>query len=144
MAPQRPYRDMYADQWRYMEHIVEARWEFGGQRVFSGDRPDAPQDGVMVGKADPTQNQIAVAASSFGYNTTDKVLTVWAKTLSEEYLFAPAVDDRIIVLDEDTKEPVERWMIQSVQEVNFGSQFVCYCRLSPLTRNPANAAPEAI
>lgn len=127
-------RAQFADDWQNIPDVVEARYEFGDEREFEGTAPTEPTSGVRVRLANPTQNEIAVAAATVGYKTTDRVLTVWAKTLSSTYAFEPQPQDVIVLLDGDD-EDLSRWMVGSVKRTVFGAQFVCYCSASPLNEN---------
>lgn len=130
-----PYdpRDAISESWRSIYGVQEAGYEFGPQREFSGTAPTPPSEGVRVLKTNPSTAQAKAASErSTGFDSTDQIITVWAATLDVDYAWAPKPEDRILILDEDTGETTERWIIKSVESVLYGAQFVCYCKASPL------------
>lgn len=117
-------RASYADDYQYDSSVIDGVYSFGPSRVFSGTTPTLPAT-IKVGKADPSQKQtIQAAATGIAIESTDLMLTIWAKTLSASYAFKPHIDD-VIAIGSD------RYLIKSVSEACFGTQYVCYCKASP-------------
>lgn len=125
----------HENDWRFVEGVLDGGFAYGPDRYTEG-LPTAPTSGVKMRPGNPTQNQIAVAAASFGYETTDMVLTVWASTLraitydDRSTLIEPEREDRLIVRG-------QTWIMQSVKPAVYGTQYVCYCRLSRTVRKAA-------
>jgi len=134
-------RALYAEEYRYVDDVIDCGYEFGGQRLFSGTTPTAPSSDVKATRSDPSQKQIVGAMSAgYQYVASDKVFSVWAKTLDATYSWEPMPDDVLIVLNA-SGQPRERWKVLTVNRTVWGAQFELICRLSPKTKNPANAAP---
>lgn len=123
--------EAYRDDWQYTEGVVDAGFAYGPDRDTTS-LPAAPASGVKVRSGNPTQNQIAVAASTFGYKATDKIFTVWSNRLRADPADAsstaiiPTENDRLIV---DGTEWVMRWVKTTVYE----TQFIVYCSRSQST-----------
>ncbi|WP_204466245.1 hypothetical protein, partial [Bifidobacterium pullorum] len=68
------------DDWQFTEGVIEGGYAYGSDRNTTG-LPVPPASGVKMRLGNPTQNQIAVAASTtIGYDITDRVVTIWANT----------------------------------------------------------------
>lgn len=112
--------------WQFTEGVVDAGFEYGPDREVTG-LPAAPASGVKVRVGNPTQNQIAVAAASVGYETTDKVVTLWSSRLRADpenpasTLIEPMEGDFVIVSS-------VRWLIKSLKETLYSTQYICYCQ----------------
>jgi hypothetical protein len=121
--------ESYQATWSYTQNVVAGGFEYGPDRDVTG-LPAAPADGVRLRVGNPNQNQIAIAASSFGYRDTDKVITVWSSTLREDP--DDALTGRIYPLENDTLVVGGvRYVLKSVKEAEFDTQYVCYCWRSP-------------
>ena len=113
--------------WRHVEGVVDAGYFFGPDRYAPGSRPVAPVAGVKVRPGNPSQNQIAIAAASFGYISTDRVFTVWKDTLrvtpsdKSSALIIPDENDRIRVA-------LVTWVIKSIKEGVYDTQYIFYCQ----------------
>lgn len=119
------------DSWRYTEGIREVGFAYSPDRDIEG-KPAAPAAEVKARPGNPTQNQIAVAAATFGYRTTDQVFTIWANTLREfprnpsSPAIIPVEQDRIIYKG-------VTWIIMSCKTTQYETQFLCYCQKSQAT-----------
>jgi uncharacterized membrane protein YgcG len=114
----------YEDDWMYLDGIEDLGLEFGSSRVT---RYIAPTNGIKAKRASPTHNEVIVAASTIGYETTDLVFVVFAATmLFNSVVVEPLPEDKLIAFDTN-------WTIKSVkQNVDF-SQWRCYCRRTTKT-----------
>lgn len=111
----------YEDDWVYLEGIEDLGFVFSPQRATS---LIAPTSGVKGKRASPRHSEVAVAASTFGYESDDMVFVVFAETLMTSATpIKPYPGDKIVAFDYS-------WVIKSVQtNVDF-SQYRCYCRRS--------------
>lgn len=114
----------YEDDWQYLEGIEDVGFAFDTQRSTTLVAPTA---GVKAKRASPTHSEVAVAASTVGYESTDLVFVLWAKTLQSGTVvktpIVPQDGDTIIAFDTS-------WVIKSSKtNVDF-SQYRCYCRRS--------------
>lgn len=117
----------YSDDHEHVDGIESGGFAFGPQREFSGATPTAPTTGVRFRRCNPTQNEVMVAAASFGYENNDMVFTVWAETLmDDDTVIEPKPGDKLIA-DQD-------WIIKSVKRTVDYAQWRCMCRLS--TKEP--------
>lgn len=113
------------DDWQWVEGVVVGAFEYGPDRFTTG-LPEAPDTGIRLRIGNPTKNQIAIAASTVGYRTTDQVITIWSDTLREDppdensQQLEPMEGDFIIVSG-------YRWMIKSLKQTVYETQWVCYC-----------------
>lgn len=121
----------YADDWENTQDIVDAGFVYGPDRDVTS-LPAAPSSGVKVRAGNPTQNQIAVAASSFGFRPTDQIFTIWANRLRE----TPANSASTAIIPVENDQLVVggvTWIMKWVKTVQYGTQFVVYCARSPGT-----------
>lgn len=119
------------DDWKYTEGVVDGGFAYGADRDIT-DKPQAPTAGVKMRLSNPTQEAIAVAASSFGFRTTDMSIVVWANTLR-----ATPSDEtsQAIVPVEGDKLSVNGvvYIIKRCHRTVYGTQFHCYCWQSQKT-----------
>ena len=125
---------MYRNDWQFTENVVDAGFAYGPDRYVTG-LAAAPASGVKVREGNPTQNQIAVAASSHGFKATDKVFTLWTNTLRADpgdettELISPEEGDRLTV-------DSVMWVIKSVKPVVYYTQAILYCQRSTAAVSP--------
>lgn len=122
--------DLYCDDWKHTENVVDGLFAYSPDRkaTEAGD-PVAPVRGTKVRVGDPTQNEIAIAATTHGYRKTDKRITIWATTLR------PIPNDKLSPLIEPNEGDLITvagvpYIIKSVHTVVYGTQHVCYCQRS--------------
>jgi hypothetical protein len=127
-------RDQYRDDWQWTQDIYDAAYVYGSDRNTTG-LPTAPGAGVKVRILEPTQNQIAVAASTVGYDSSDRVIEIWSDRLrahptdETSQIIRPMPADKIVV-DSVT------WIIKSANSAVYGWRWVCMCKESALTERP--------
>lgn len=119
---------LYAHSWVNTQDIEEASYAYGADRYTVG-LPAAPNSGVRVRVGNPNHNDIAIAAASFGYLPSDRVITIWSHTLREDPTdentsrIAATPGDKITV-------GTLTYIIRSVKEAHWDTQYVCYCSLA--------------
>ena len=120
------------DDWQFTEGVVSGGFAYGLDRDTTG-LPAAPAAGVRIRPGNPTQNQIAVAASTFGYRVTDKVFTIWSTTLRVDPTDAGTA--RVIPVENDrlTDDDGVTYIIKWVKETVYDTQYLVYCQRSTLT-----------
>lgn len=126
-----PY-EWLKNEWQWVEGVANAGFQYGPQTYTDG-KASAPSTGVKVRRGNPTQNQIAVAASTVGYETTDQIFTIWSNTLREDP--SDEGSDRVYPQQGDMLIACGRtWIIQSVKDTMYDTQYIAYCRLSTRQR----------
>lgn len=122
--------DSLKDDWQYTEGVIEGGFAYGPDRNTAG-LPAAPSAGVRMRLGNPTQNQIAVAASTISYDFTDRVVTIWQNTLR----VTPADPASLAV------EPVQgdkvtargkTYIVAWVKLTVYDTQWLCYLKESQL------------
>lgn len=135
---------LYANSWQYTQGVKTAAFVYGANRYTVG-LPAAPASGVRVRVGNPSQDDIAVAASSFGYLPTDRVVTIWSNTLRADPLdalserIAPLPNDKLQIEDESGR--LHEYVIKSVKEAHWDTQYVCYCSIG--SDENLGATPES-
>jgi len=128
-----PYnpQDALKNDWRYTEGVIAASFAYGPDRDTTA-LPLAPDDNVRMRPGNPSQNQIAIAASTFGYRPSDRLFTIWSHTLRTNP--TDETTSRVIPLENDriTAEGVS-YIIKSVIQTVYDTQYIAYCRRSTLT-----------
>lgn len=125
------FYNLHRRDWAFIDDVRNGGFRYSPDRDVVG-LPVAPSTGVRIKIHNPTQNQIAVAASSFGYRSTDRSFVVWTDTLREvpedqqTKRILPLENDKLIV---DGAE----WIIRSVKSTVFDTQYICYCQESQFT-----------
>jgi hypothetical protein len=125
--PYDPYEAL-KDDWQWTEGVVDAGFEYGPDRE-TAMLPIPPTDLVKVRPGNPTQNQIAIAASTFGYKTTDKVFTVWTNTLRVTPTDSSSAQVRATEHDKLIVDGVE-YIIKTVKDTVYDTQLLVYARRS--------------
>lgn len=125
--PYDPYEAL-KDSWQWTEGVVNAGFGYGPDRETTG-LPVAPADLVKVRPGNPTQNQIAVAASTFGYKTTDKIFTVWTNTLRVVPTDSESEQVRATEHDKIIFRGVE-YIIKTVKDTVYDTQLLIYAMRS--------------
>lgn len=116
------------DEWQWVEGVSDAGFQYGPQTYVTG-KAIAPTSGVKVRRGNPTQNQIAVAASTVGYETTDQIFTIWSNTLRaspsnpNSARVYPQQGDLLIACG-------RTWIIKSIKDTMYDTQYIAYCGLS--------------
>lgn len=123
--------EVLRNDWQYTEGVTTAGIEYGPQTYVTG-KATAPADNVRVRKGNPTQNQIAVAASTFGYAVTDQIFTIWSHTLREDPL-DPDSERVYLVQGDFIVHAGKRWRVEWVKATIYDTQYVAYCKLSVTT-----------
>ncbi len=119
-------RDSLLDDWQYTEGVTEGGFAYGPDRLTTG-LPVAPSQFVKMRLGNPTQNQIAVQATTGSYEVTDRVVTIWANTLREDPeapgsdAIEPEQGDRLTVAG---KTYVIVWAKATV----YDTQWLCYVK----------------
>jgi len=127
-AEQYSPREWLKNEWQWVEGVFDAGFQYGPQTYTDG-KATAPSTGVKVRRGNPTQNQIAVAASTIGYETTDQIFTIWSNTLRTD----PDDEDSDRVYPQQGDKLVacgRTWIIQSIKDTMYDTQYIAYCRLS--------------
>ncbi len=123
--------EVYRNEWKWVQDVVDAGFAYGPDRAITG-LPAAPVDYVKVRISDPSQNEIAVAASTHGYEIGDLMITIWSDTLRE----TPSDPESVAITpfngDKITVDGVT-WVLKSVATAVYGWQFVCMARRSAFT-----------
>ncbi len=120
------------DEWQWVEGVFDAGFQYGPQTYTTG-KAAAPGTGVKVRRGNPTQNQIAVAASTVGYESTDQIFTIWSNTLratpsnANSARVYPQQGDMIIACG-------RTWIIKSIKDTMYDTQYIAYCGLSTRQR----------
>lgn len=128
MSTYDPYDDL-KDDWKFTEGVLDAGFSYGPDRDTTGLPTEPSVDEVKVRLGNPTQNQIAVAASTMGYEATDRVLTIWANTLRSDPTdggsdqIEPQQGDKMVA-DGLT------WIIAWAKATVYKTQWLCYVRQS--------------
>lgn len=120
------------DDWQYTEGVIDAGVAYGSDRATTG-LPVAPTSGVKVRKGNPTQNQIAVAASTFGYRSTDQIFTIWLNTLRVTPADESSSQVTLVEGDKITAGGIT-WIIKSIKETVYATQSIAYCQQSTATQ----------
>lgn len=114
----------YEDDYMYLDGIEDLGFAFDSQRSTT---LVAPTSGVKAKRASPTHPEVIMAASTVGYEQTDMVFVVWAKTLQSgttiKTPIVPRDGDKLIAFD-------TTWVIKSLKINVDHSEYRCYCRRS--------------
>lgn len=112
----------YQDDWEYLDGIEDLNFAFGPQRVTT---QTASANVCKAKRSALTDREIAIAASTFGYEPTDMTFVVWAETLVDttNTIIEPAIGDKFDAFDFD-------WIIKSYRRTEDLSQWRCVCRKS--------------
>jgi hypothetical protein len=112
----------YQGDWLYLDGIEDLTFAFGPQRyttqTASGTVAKAKRSAL-------TDREVAVAASTFGYEPDDMTFVVWAETLVDttNTIIEPEPGDKFTAFDSD-------WIIKSKKRNADLSQWRCTVRKS--------------
>jgi hypothetical protein len=110
----------YQGDWQYLEGIESVTFTFGPQRytsqTVSGNVSKAKRSAL-------TERDIAIAASTFGWEPEDMTLVVWAETIVDTtgVIIEPKIGDKFTAFDTD-------WIIKSIKRTVDLSEWRCYVR----------------
>lgn len=116
----------YQDDWQYLDGIEDLTFSFGPQRYTS---QTASANVAKAKRSALTDREVAIAASTVGFEPTDIVFVVWAETLVDttNQIIEPAIGDKFSAFDTD-------WIIKSFRRTEDLSQWRCQCRKT--TKDP--------
>ena len=116
----------YQDDWQYLDGIEDLTFSFGPQRYTS---QTASGNVAKAKRSALTDREVAIAASTVGFEPTDIVFVVWAETLVDttNQIIEPAIGDKFAAFDTD-------WIIKSFRRTEDLSQWRCQCRKT--TKDP--------
>lgn len=112
----------YQGDWLYIDGIEDLTFAFGPQRYTT---QTASANVAKAKRSALTDREVAVAASTFGYEPDDMTFVVWAETLVDttNTIIEPEPGDKFTAFDFD-------WIIKSKKRNADLSQWRCLVRKS--------------